>query len=186
MALEIPVVLQPLSLAKKTVSYRGQLRLALFKRFLETAEPAEEFVQVELRFFQHVAGFAAVEGNFTCSARYTCERCLSAVSVPIQGAFQVAFLGERQDESCLPEDWDSLELGEDASIRTVDLLEDELILAQPMLPKHAAGECDPALEKYFVPTDEVDAMADTNNEQRKPNPFAALKDLSIKPSQSEE
>ena len=98
-----------------------------------------------------------------------CQRCLKAVDVPLQ--IERSFLFVHGEETAAQLDTD----GEDdvlALTRALDLrelIEDELLLALPIVPRHAV------CPKPLVVAAGADDMPD-----EKPNPFAALAALKRK------
>lgn len=105
-------------------------------------------------------------GLRTC-VKLTCQRCLGAVSVPLEIAGRFRFVeGEaRAAEEDAESDEDVL-----ASSRNLDLhalAEDELLLALPLVPRH-----DACPEPLVAP-----APGSGEDEPREPGPFAALAGL---------
>lgn len=105
----------------------------------------------------------------TAQVPMTCQRCLSEASIPLeidQSYRFVATEDEALDEDEGSEE-DILVLSRDFNV--LELLEDELIMALPTIPKHA--EC-PLSPKFEV------ADADfSEGVPAKPNPFAVLQKL---------
>lgn len=102
----------------------------------------------------------------TC-VKLTCQRCLGAVSVPLELAGRFRFVqGEaRAAEEDAESDEDVL-----ASSRSLDLhalAEDELLLALPLVPRHEACP-----EPLVAP-----AAGSAEDREREPGPFAALAGL---------
>lgn len=93
-----------------------------------------------------------------------CQRCLQAVQQPLQVDRRFRFVRTEEEAERLDEtaEEDVLALGQRLNLH--DLLEDELILALPLVPRHEA-DCPAPLP---VPADDLD------DEALAPNPFAAL------------
>ncbi len=99
----------------------------------------------------------------------TCQRCLGPVDVPVSFARDFRFvateaLAEVEDEES---EEDVLVLSK--SFDLLELVEDELLMAMPAVPKH--DTCPQAIKLQAVDPDFVDAPAE------KPNPFAVLEQL---------
>lgn len=105
------------------------------------------------------------------SVRLTCQRCLQAVGAHLQVDRWIRFVRDEAEAERLDEDSDDdvLALGGPLDLRA--LVEDELILALPLVPKHE--HCP---EPLPTPADDLptDAPAD--------HPFQALAALKRKPS----
>lgn len=120
----------------------------------------------ELNFGLDAAGHRAVHGRVEAVVELTCQRCLQPVAVEIHADVMLAVLKNELDAKKLPESMEFMVLG-DEPVWLADLIEDEILLALPVVPRHA-HLCAPAHREH----DTVDAVQ---------NPFAALADL-VKPS----
>ena len=103
----------------------------------------------------------------------TCQRCLGGVDVPVRFEREFRFvateeIAEVQDEES---EEDVLVLSKDFNL--LDLIEDELLMALPVVPKHTA--CPGAVKFQVVDPDFADEVPE------KPNPFAVLQRLKNKP-----
>lgn len=99
-----------------------------------------------------------------------CQRCLQAMQEPVRVQRAFRFVHDEATAAQLDE-----ELEEDVLVisRQFDLLalvEDELIMALPFAPRHAA--CQPAAD-----------LQDSNAEEQQPHPFAVLQQLKQTPPQ---
>lgn len=94
---------------------------------------------------------------------FECQRCLQAVRVPL--AVRRAFLFVRGEEAAaeLDADMDDDVLALSRALDLRELVEDELLLALPLVPRHESCP-----EPLKLPAD------DPIEEEEKPNPFAAL------------
>jgi uncharacterized protein len=103
------------------------------------------------------------------SLHLRCQRCLEAFEfeLAITSSFYVV-----ADESAIPsseeESDDEDYLIAEAQMQVINLIEDEILLALPLAPKHEIGRCG------------VDSKL---NELKSPNPFAALQGLMAGKSQ---
>jgi uncharacterized protein len=101
-----------------------------------------------------------------------CQRCLGPVVVPVQFEREFRFvaneeLAEAEDEAC---EEDVLVLSRDFNL--LDLVEDELIMALPVVPKHEV--CPVTVMLQVADPDFHEDLAE------KPNPFAVLEQLKTK------
>jgi uncharacterized protein len=98
-----------------------------------------------------------------------CQRCMGPVDVPVSCAREFRFVASEdealaQDEEC---EEDLLVISREFNLQ--ELIEDELVMEVPLIPKHE--EC-PVPVKLEAADAEFDAPA-----AAKPNPFAALSGL---------
>jgi uncharacterized protein len=133
-------------------------------------------VQFSARGSLRVDGAADGEVWLTLSAQVAlpmiCQRCLGPVVVPMQFEREFRYVAneekaEAQDEAC---EEDILVLSRDFNL--LDLIEDELIMALPVVPKHEA--CPVAVKLQVADPDFHEDLAE------KPNPFAVLGQLKSK------
>ena len=103
----------------------------------------------------------------------TCQRCLGPVDVPV--AFEREFRFVASEEVAAVEDEaseeDVLVLSRDFNL--LELVEDELLMALPAVPKHEA--CPSTVKLQVADADFVEEA------QEKPNPFAVLEQLKKRP-----
>lgn len=95
-----------------------------------------------------------------------CQRCLTPVDVPLSVERSFRFVADEATAEALDEecDEDLLALSREFDLR--ELIEDELLMALPVVPRHE--EC-----PISVPLASSDADFEAANSE-KPNPFAAL------------
>lgn len=102
-----------------------------------------------------------------------CQRCLGTVDMPVH--FEREFRFVATEELAEAEDEDSEEdvLVFSRDFNVLELVEDELLMALPVVPKHAV--CPGAVKLQAADPDFADEVAE------KPNPFAVLERLKSKP-----
>ena len=165
--------------AKANGSIAGTENLAQFGRLLEEAKGAD--AQNPVRFtaqgLTRPNGATSEQIWLTLSAQIalpqTCQRCLSPVDVPVSFEREFRFVAseevaEVEDENS---EEDVLVLSRDFNL--LELVEDELLMALPVVPKHDV--CPGAVKLQVADPDFVE------DKQEKPNPFAVLSQLKKKP-----
>jgi uncharacterized protein len=98
------------------------------------------------------------------SAMMTCQRCLQAVEAQLQVERSFLFVRDEDQAAALDADSEDDVLALTRSLDAQELVEDELLLALPLVPRHAV--CPQPLSHA------ADELPDAVDE--KPNPFAAL------------
>jgi len=96
-----------------------------------------------------------------------CQRCLRPMAQPLAVDRRLRFVRDEKEAARLDEESDDDVLALPPRLDLAALLEDELILALPLVPRHE--ECSPPLHR----SDEVAARS----EDEAPHPFAALEAL---------
>jgi uncharacterized protein len=153
-------------LARSEARVERQFPVAAFARLLDRlAEPAG---QVSARAeFRQAGQWPAARLVVTADVVLTCQRCLGPVRRALASEAQVVFADEAAPG--LPEGSETVG-GDPHRLDFAALVEDELLLALPIIPAHDAGE---ACTLPAGDGNETDA-SDTAEMRR---PFAGLKDL---------
>jgi uncharacterized protein len=100
----------------------------------------------------------------------TCQRCMQPLPFTLATDSRVALVASEAEAAAVPEAWDTFLAGE-GSLRFPELVAEEVLLALPLVPLHAAGEC-----ALTVPAAEA-AAPGAAAEPAKTRPFADLKAL---------
>jgi uncharacterized protein len=118
---------------------------------------------------------------------WTCQRCLQPVDLPIEVSRKMRFVLDEATAAQLDAELDDDVLVLSRSFDLVALIEDELIMAAPIVPFH--DECpvvlptsvsDPGVDEPLP--EQVDEGAEPSPSGAKPHPFAALAQLKVKKS----
>ncbi len=165
--------------AKSNGSIASSENLAQFERLLEEAQGAGALnpVRFTAQGMTRPNGATSEQIWLVLAAEValpqTCQRCLGPVDVPV--SFERDFRFVASEEVAAVEDEESEEdvlvLSRDFNL--LELVEDELLMALPVVPKHEV--CPGAVKLQVTDPDFVE------DEQEKPNPFAVLGQLKKKP-----
>ncbi|MES2611452.1 MAG: YceD family protein [Pseudomonadota bacterium] len=98
-----------------------------------------------------------------------CQRCLTPVDVPLEVDRAFRFVADEATAEALDDESDEDLLAMSREFDLHELIEDELLMALPVVPKHE--ECPSSVPLASSDDDFEEANAD------KPNPFAALAGL---------
>lgn len=153
---------------------QGQTPLAAYPRFAEEVlgDPAAESVtwhaQGQWQAQTGGAGHAWLVLDVHTQATLTCQRCLQPVEVPLEVQRDFRFVKDEATAQAQDDDSeeDLLVMSRDFDLQT--LIEDELLMALPLVPQH--GICPQPLAFD-------DAAAHVEDAPEKPHPFAALAQL---------
>ncbi len=158
----LPAIIDPIGLADKGVRLHGDLPLAAMHRLIQTGVEGRGTVSVDLHFGRDAEGHRRLQGRIDAVLSLPCQRCLQGLSLVLALAPDLLLVAAGEREDAVPEGADTYTV--DAPVPLSQVIEDELILALPMMPMHPEGACEPALTK--------DRAVET-----RPNPFAALAKL---------
>jgi len=155
------------------VPVEGALRLALplgnLARLKDVLLDPPGQIDVTLEICHRDDGLVVVEGRLDGQVRVACQRCLEPVQIPVERDIRLALAGSETGARAADgfESW-SLEDGP-MTIRA--LLEDELLLALPLVPVHEDPEACGELAERLA------AMATDNTGASSDSPFAVLERL---------
>ncbi|MGH8171342.1 MAG: YceD family protein [Steroidobacteraceae bacterium] len=97
-------------------------------------------VRGSARFRRH-SGFAVAELSLASKAMLHCQRCMQAMELAIDSTTGVALILEEADAAKVPEEFEPV-LAREGRISCGELVEEELLLALPIVPLHEKpGEC---------------------------------------------
>jgi len=155
--------------SQRTALVRG-FAVGSFERLRDSVSRPEGQATVSLRF--HVAGsFPAAEGSVSGSVWLVCQRCLAEFETRLESPLRIAFVDNDADAATVPEDYEAV-MVDAGRLTLADFVEDELLLALPLVPMHATlAACGAKREVEAV---EAAPTAEQGPVQR---PFAALQDL---------
>ncbi|MDT8439232.1 MAG: YceD family protein [Wenzhouxiangellaceae bacterium] len=155
--------------------FRGRARLAWLERVLDQldAPGAEEEIGFELNAFVDDRGQPMIDVHVSGDVPMRCQRTLVRYRQPIDGRSRIAVVATEQAIDGLPGEIEP-KLVPGGRLRLLELVEDELLLALPLVPR------DPASRPVTVTAGEW--AADAPDE----HPFAALAGLKGAPGQDED
>jgi uncharacterized protein len=159
-----PEFIDPLALAEKRRHFKGILPLSKMARLQDVLAEREGEVGFELRFGKD-GKVAAVTGRVEAELQLRCQCCLGPLPWSISSPFSLGVVRSLEEADLLPESYEPLLLETD-TIAFVDIVQDEILLALPVIPQHEHCEnAGPKQPEFVVPT------------PKRPNPFAVLAEL---------
>lgn len=164
----IPNQVDPRRFADRALTFTGVWPLAGFTRLGELITRTDGDVQISLSFLRDEQKLPVMRMTLSAQVGMICQRCLDEAVLPVGGEHQYVFIRTGGDTSLLPKDYDIVEL-DDEPLDVRALVEEELMLSLPLVPKHPAGECDHPVG-YVEP--EL-----SGEEAVKSNPFSVLAQL---------
>ncbi len=130
----------------------------------ESLQNTDGEVGVELEFGVDEQGRPVILGSVSARVEVLCQRCLMAMVLPLDLDVRLFLSVSESGEADAPEGFDTLVVG-DASMRLVDIVEDELILGLPLAAMHSPDVC------------AVTTQHGVRAEEQVAKPFAVLAEL---------
>lgn len=160
-------------LAATTARLQGEVALADMPRLTSLLSAFQDQVAVRLEGGTDKQQVPFVAGNLEVTVELICQRCLEPIQWPLSVAFRWGLVHAEGQAAGLPKEYDPLVVPE-SGVMISALVEDELILALPLIPRHNdIRQCE--ANGFALPPQAPSARR---------NPFAALsplKDLKKEP-----
>ncbi|MDH5357369.1 MAG: YceD family protein [Gammaproteobacteria bacterium] len=170
---KLPKEIEPFRLAQNGLTLEGQLPLSSMPRLTELLQSNEGIVDVKMAFDVDHVGTPFMHGEFKTSVSLICERCMAPMILDMKVDCLLAIvISERKIEG-LAEQYEPWVLDNNDPVLLSTVVEDELILSLPLVPRH---------DEACLP-DELWSTGDDfeESEKDKPvSPFAVLTDLKTK------
>ncbi len=165
MSRPLPELADPIRLCAGGSKFSGTLALADFDRLRPSLVSDEGEVSFTVEFEREAGGINAVRGTADTTLKLLCQRCARPFDLPVHAKWQLGAVSSLAEADRLPEEYEPLLVGEEPT-RLRDVLEDELLLAVPQVPRHPESEaCQP------------DPSGDDEQETGRDSPFAVLDEL---------
>ena len=149
-------------------TFEGALPLSTMPRLRDSLVDTEGDARVEIDFDTDALRVPYIELRITAKLPLECQRSLQRFAYPVRIVQRLGLIRDEADEEALPEGYEALLVGEDGLVRPAELVEDELILAVPVVP--VAPGTDVVEQDWAAPEEET----------QRASPFAALSQLKDK------
>ncbi|HEY0974279.1 MAG TPA: YceD family protein [Solimonas sp.] len=149
----------------QSARYEGALPVSALPRLCAALVRDDEVVEVHLQ-VSRAMGRVALQGTLQGSLSLQCRRCDRTYAWPLHSSVDLRLVDSDDEERALLESADPYRV-EDDQLPLHEMIEDEVLLALPMLPR--CPTCETLVQDLPAPQG-----ADAVPEQRE-NPFAALK-----------
>ena len=127
------------SLADRGVTLSGELNIGQLTRLRGLLHSDSGSVRATLRFRQRGDGWLASEVEYRADVELICQRCLEPFRQELVESVNVVIADSDSLPETVPTGFEPFEL-EDARLQPAQLIEDEIIVAIPLVPKHARVE----------------------------------------------
>ena len=171
----VPEVLDAWRLVAARRGVEGRLPLSALTRLEGSLLDTEGDVVFALDFDRDSLQVPYVELRIDAQLPLECQRSMERFLLPVQIVQRLGLIRDEAEETALPPGYEPLLVPDDGMLRTIDLVEDELILAVPVVPVKPGSE---AVERDWP----VTHAEQEQPAQDKVSPFAALSALKSKPN----
>jgi len=147
--------------------FQGKLPQSSLQRLTGSLADAEAFIVYYLEFGKDDFGVAYLNIQAETPLTLICQRSLESFVLPVRVETRLGLITHEQEETALPKGYEPLII-ENGQLHLTDVIEDELILALPIVP------IDPESE---VIDSAWNSATSSHHPTQNPNPFAALVQL---------
>ncbi len=186
MSVSFPDLLDPKKAVAQRAVFEGEFALRRLPRLAKLLwggegdgtvqmeeEPGGGLVRYRFEFGPDADGRATVAGQVAGLLPLRCQRCFERYDLAVDTDVSLALVSGIDEAKALPSEYEPLMI-EDRLMRPSDLIEDELILAVPAIPRHREGDCEPPRTLAGSPSVAVEAEGQPAPSETKEHPFASL------------
>lgn len=166
--LKLPITIDPYRSAQRRLECEGYFEVSRMNRLLAATKSCDEQVSVSVKFGVDELGLVVMSGKGSATVSLTCQRCNESFDKKLEIDFVFSPVKNEEAAEELPSYYDAIEFDENGEVNLCELVESELILVIPLIPKHSLKDCS-------APADSV--WGELPEELEKPNPFDVLKKL---------
>ena len=166
---EQPQSINPLRLAKNKEQIKGSLSLDSLARLEDILLDNHGQVQYSLSFDFDASGICLIKSYIDTAVLLQCQRCLKSVIIEIQKSSVLGTYKDSDEFKKLEDNYEPCQLDEEF-ILVEKLVEDELLLAMPLIPLHSNKKC--------IGQDALKAL-NVNNKMNSFSALAKLKDSKV-------
>lgn len=170
----IPPHVDPRKLVERAATLEGELPIAKMPRLNEQLTSSDGNVHAKFSFFRDEQKLAVMHVELDAEVSMVCQRCLESAKFHVGGEYDYVIIQEGKSIDDLPSGYDALEVGEDP-LDLTSLVEDELLLALPIVPVHDPEDCQ-------QPVGYATAPEPSESAEERPNPFSVLAQLKRDPN----
>lgn len=166
----LPNLIDPLLLADRNAAIEGKMPIADLERLRELLVDESGEISLKL-FFARAGKLATVEGHISTVLALKCQRCLETLEWPISSDIKLGIVTSLEQANNLPDGYEPLLHLDEDKIPLKNIIEDELLLSVPSVPKHQDNCLAPN-----IPANKSELILDTTHSATK-KPFSILADL---------
>lgn len=138
----LPLPVDPVKMTQRGERYDAQVPVQCFERLATYLASDAGHVAVTLQGEIDHAGHPVITGTLNTQLQVTCQRCLTPFDLPITTRFAWAPVTTQAAAKALPTTLDPVMCDEAGLLDVHAVVEDELILNLPAIPRHPTDGCD--------------------------------------------
>ncbi|PID48915.1 MAG: hypothetical protein CR991_09255 [Proteobacteria bacterium] len=171
MSSRLPVEVNPFRLIEQGKILKARLPIEQMPRLRELLVESANAFEVELHFGHSDSRRPMITGHIQGEVSLRCQRCLEPIAIEMDTWSEVVLTTSQTDRIPEEEGYE-LYIIDNERLFLQDFIEDEILLALPVVPRHE--DCHPI--RPLCETDADDVWVEQAAQEEKTNPFAVLKD----------
>ncbi|NIF20496.1 MULTISPECIES: 23S rRNA accumulation protein YceD [Pantoea] len=169
---KLPLTLDPVRTAQKRLDYEGIYTREQAERVAASVVSVDSEIECKLMFAVDSQRLAMFEGSAEVQVTLRCQRCNQVFPHHVHVNYCFSPVSNEAQAEALPEAYEPIDVNEYGEIDLLAVIEDEIILALPVVPVHESEHCEVS--------DADMVFGKLPEEAEKPNPFAVLASLKRK------
>lgn len=167
----IPHRVDALKSCTQGATYEGIIMPEELPRLSAAVVSIQREVAAKVSFFRDESNYRVVTGELDALVSVRCERCLSALDYDLHAEMDLAIVTSEAQLENLPKDCEGWLLDENVDADLYEAIEEELLLALPIVSYHDQVDC--SAQGEYSTGDFAEPMTE------KKNPFAVLGSLKL-------
>jgi uncharacterized protein len=166
----VPARVNHRKLATEKRKIEGTLPLAQLERLSDAVLGSNGDIEVSLSFRRGRNRSGLVVGSAKARVLLECQNCMNPFELALEATYRHQLVQDEEQLTALDEEQDGIVCASEM-VEIAELLEDELLLALPMVARHEVGQCpseDDQLEDY---------QTEDTQDRETYKPFAGLAEL---------
>jgi uncharacterized protein len=166
----LPEFLDLARVTRQPLEQAGRIRIGKMPRLCAVLSDNGGDARVRLQAQDDGSGRIIVQGEAQADLTLICQRCLQPMQQYVSAGFRLAWVRDEDTAAAMQTETCDPLLSADGRVRLAELVEDELLLALPIVALHELETCDAGSNLH-------DAHAEAPGTPAKQNPFAVLEQL---------
>jgi uncharacterized protein len=163
MSARIPEIIDPIFLAEKRRTYERKVALLKLSRLSDRVNNLENVVTFQLDFTK-IGKLSVIKGVIRAKIQLECQSCLQFMDIEVNSDVKLAIVASDEEAALIPGDYEPL-LCNDEKITFIDIIEDEVLLSLPAIPKH---------DYDCFERQEPETIIENKGQSSKDSPFSVL------------
>lgn len=136
----IPEHVDAARFAEQNLHLEGAVSLADLPRLKQLVATDAGPVQVKLQFGRDEQGVSYLTGHLQVQLLLQCQRCMDPYHYEITSDFSLGIVNTLDEADALPDQYEPA-LAQEGELALRELIEDEVILNLPIIPRHELNDC---------------------------------------------